>query len=65
MKPTKYKNAEYCQKHDAYYYKEQDVWIEPACSDPSCEFCVGRPVKPSFVDAQLTVVKEKTDDTKA
>lgn len=40
---------EYCEKHDAYFCKECDIWIEPRCSDLTCEYCNARPPKPSDV----------------
>lgn len=38
----------YSKRWDAYYCETCDVWIEGACSDPQCEFCSGRPKKPSL-----------------
>lgn len=37
----------YSERWDAYYCKKCDKWIEAACRDPDCEFCKGRPEKPS------------------
>ena len=39
----------YCPRFDAYYCERCDVWKEDRCSDPDCEFCKGRPEKPSEV----------------
>lgn len=36
-------------KHDGEYCPECDVWLVGTCSDPECEYCVGRPEKPSEV----------------
>lgn len=33
------------EAHDAYYCPVDGVWLEAACGDPDCEFCVGRPDK--------------------
>lgn len=38
----------YSQRWDAYYCEHCDAWIEGKCNDPDCEFCVGRPEKPSL-----------------
>lgn len=38
----------YSQRWDAYFCKECDAWIEGRCKDPDCEFCVGRPERPSL-----------------
>ena len=35
----------YSEKHDAYYYKHTNEWVEPRCSDLTCEFCNDRPPK--------------------
>ncbi len=37
------------EKHDAYFCKACDEWIEKKCSDKTCEFCPTRPDKPSEV----------------
>lgn len=34
-------------EHDAYYCRGCDEWLEPGCNDIDCEFCVGRPDRPS------------------
>lgn len=34
-------------KHDAYYCPKCDEWAEGNCGEPNCEYCVGRPNKPS------------------
>ena len=39
----------YCEKHDAYYDDRKDIWLEARCDDINCEFCNGRPNKPSEV----------------
>ena len=36
----------YSEAHDAYYCPVCNVWIEPKCPDPDCEFCANRPKKP-------------------
>lgn len=42
-------NTERNEKHDAHYCKTCDKWLEEVCGDSTCEFCVGRPKKPSEV----------------
>lgn len=42
-------NTERNEKHDAYHCKACDQWSEKVCSDSTCEFCAGRPEKPSEV----------------
>ncbi len=39
------------EKHDAYFCAACDAWGEEKCSDPECEFCAGRPERPSQVVA--------------
>ena len=41
--------TEYCEVHDATYDPALDEWLDGTCSDPNCEYCVGRPEKPSLV----------------
>lgn len=38
----------YSAKRDAYYCETCDVWFEGNCGDPDCDFCRGRPEKPSL-----------------
>lgn len=40
----------YCEKHDANYNSVTDEWIEDTCESLACEYCVGRPAKPSEVN---------------
>lgn len=35
------------ERHDAHYCVDCVVWTEKQCSDPTCEFCVGRPERPT------------------
>jgi hypothetical protein len=37
----------YCDVHDAYFCPICDRWIESACGDPDCTYCVGRAPTPS------------------
>ena len=37
------------KKHDTYYDKEKDIWLEKKCDNPNCKFCKNRPNKPSEV----------------
>lgn len=41
--------GEYNEKHDAYFDKEKDIWLDENCDDPDCDFCKDRPNKPSEV----------------
>ena len=34
-------------KHDAYWCVDCNAWLEKACGDPDCEYCVGRPATPT------------------
>lgn len=34
-------------RYDAYYCEDCNAWIEPACSDPTCQYCNNRPNKPN------------------
>ena len=34
-------------RYDAYYCPGCDIWLEPVCGSPLCEFCAGRPERPS------------------
>jgi hypothetical protein len=36
----------YSEKYDARYDPEKNEWLESACGDPDCEYCVNRPEKP-------------------
>ena len=36
-----------CEKHDAYYDDEKDIWLEEGCGQCYCEYCSKRPDKPS------------------
>ena len=38
-----------CEKHDAYYDDEKDIWLESKCQN-DCSFCNNRPDKPSQVN---------------
>lgn len=43
--------------HDVHYCGRCNVWLEPTCDDPNCDFCLGRPEKPLYL---AVVEKEKT-----
>lgn len=34
------------EEYDAYYCPNCNKWLEGACSDPECSFCVERPERP-------------------
>lgn len=36
------------ETYDAYLCPVCEVWLESACTDPTCEFCVKRPATPSL-----------------
>lgn len=38
----------YSERYDAMYDDEKLLWIERTCSDPSCEFCIQRPLFPTL-----------------
>lgn len=44
---TKKKYSSWDDGYDAYYCDKCDIWLEPKCSNPECEFCSTRPDKPS------------------
>ena len=33
----------YSEQWDAYYDEARNEWTESKCSDPTCEYCAGRP----------------------
>ena len=39
---------QYTEKYDAYYCKSCNTWLESACDDPTCEYCVNRPQTPDL-----------------
>lgn len=41
--------SEYCEKHDARYDKENDMWLEENCGSETCDYCKDRPNHPSEV----------------
>ena len=43
----------YCEKHDAYYCKDCNIWLEKNCGDKTCEYCFNRPEKPSQVKENM------------
>lgn len=45
--------AEFNEKHDAFFDKEKDIWLEEKCNDPDCDFCKDRPNKPSEIKWKL------------
>lgn len=36
----------YSEQYDAYYCETCNTWLESACDDPTCEYCVKRPLTP-------------------
>ena len=41
--------TKYFEEYDAYYNFKTDTWSEEKCNDKTCEYCKGRPNKPSEV----------------
>lgn len=37
----------YQDEYDSVYCKTCDEWREESCADPTCEYCLARPEKPS------------------
>lgn len=40
----------YNEEHDSEFCAACDEWREDSCADPSCEYCLARPAKPSYCD---------------
>jgi len=40
----------YNDAHDAWYDDEKDEWITEGCDSPGCEYCEGRPHRPSYAE---------------
>ena len=38
---------QYSEKYDCFYCATCDKWLEEKCGDEECEYCWGRPPKPS------------------
>jgi hypothetical protein len=36
----------YSEEYDCYYCESCNKWSEDKCDDPTCEFCIKRPVTP-------------------
>lgn len=47
--------------HDAIFCMTCDLWLEPKCSDPDCEFCANRPEKPSMMPKGLLDASKSAD----
>jgi hypothetical protein len=43
-----WEKTEHNEQYDAFFCKKCDEWKEIGCNDPTCEFCPGRPEKPSM-----------------
>ncbi len=43
------RRSKLCLRYDAYYCPACDIWLEPVCGSERCEFCAGRPQRPSQV----------------
>jgi hypothetical protein len=37
----------YSKEYDCFYCENCNLWLEEKCGDEECEFCWGRPPKPS------------------
>lgn len=44
----------YSEQWDAYYDETTNEWTESKCSDPTCEYCAGRPEKPMNMIQELS-----------
>ena len=40
-------SLDYNDEHDSIFCPSCDEWREGSCGDPSCEYCLARPTKPS------------------
>lgn len=49
----------YNERYDAYYDDKKDKWLEGKCSNKNCEFCKGRPDKPSQCKPYASKEKKK------
>jgi hypothetical protein len=38
--------ASHSEDYDAYYCENCNEWLESACDDPTCEYCINRPLTP-------------------
>ncbi|WP_186669436.1 hypothetical protein [Sporosarcina sp. BP05] len=38
---------DYNDEHDSVFCQSCDEWREGSCGDPTCEYCLARPAKPS------------------
>jgi len=38
--------ASYSEVYDAYYCETCNEWLDSACDDPTCEYCINRPLTP-------------------
>ena len=36
----------YSEEYDAQYCETCNEWLEDTCDDPTCEFCIKRPLTP-------------------
>lgn len=39
-------NKAYSEEYDCYYCESCNVWSESKCDDPTCEYCINRPLTP-------------------
>jgi hypothetical protein len=42
-------DEQYSERYDAYFCPTCDIWLNDACDNPDCGFCVSRPEKPSMM----------------
>lgn len=40
-------DRQYNELHDTYFCRACNKWLEETCGDEECEYCWGRPPKPS------------------
>ena len=51
----------YSEEHDCFYCKPCNKWLEEKCDDEECEYCCGRPPKPSDCEPVPNVGSESLD----
>ena len=51
----------YSEEHDCFYCKPCNKWLEEKCDDEECEYCRGRPPRPSDCEPVQDVGAESLD----
>ena len=55
--------CKYDEHYDAHYCESCNLWLEEKCGDEECEYCWGRPPKPSDLQ-QVSELGPKSLDRK-